>query len=93
MALCQDNGVQVRALDGGEIETASPQGFLMARMMTSMAEMEQDAVDAHQETVLGIQSAGRHLKRRMIFGYTKGEQYKLAPPPKTGIRPFTFLSC
>ena len=83
LALCQDNGVQVRALDGGEIETASPQGFLMARMMTSMAEMESKMLSLRIKRSFSVYRAqGRHLKRRMIFGYTKGDQYKLAPHPE-----------
>lgn len=40
MGLCEARGVTVRALDGGVIETATPQGFLMARLMTGLAEME-----------------------------------------------------
>ena len=83
LALCQDSGVQVRALDGGEIETASPQGFLMARMMTSMAEMESKMLSLRIKRQFAVYRAqGRHLKRRMIFGYTKGENHKLAPHPE-----------
>ena len=83
LALCQDNSVQVRALDGGEIETASPQGFLMARMMTSMAEMESKMLSMRLKKQFSVYRAqGRHLKRRMIYGYTKGENYKLAPHPE-----------
>jgi DNA invertase Pin-like site-specific DNA recombinase len=83
LALCQDSGVIVRALDGGEIETASPQGFLMARMMTSMAEMESKMLSLRIKKSLAVYRAqGRHLKRRMIFGYTKGDDYKLAPHPE-----------
>ena len=54
----------------------------MARMMTSMAEMESKMLSMRLKKQFSVYRAqGRHLKRRMLFGYTKGENYKLAPHP------------
>jgi putative DNA-invertase from lambdoid prophage Rac len=40
IAFAAKKGVTLTALDGGSIESETPQGFVMSRIMTTMAEME-----------------------------------------------------
>lgn len=82
LAECGAQGVTVRALVGGVVETMTPQGFLMARLQTSLAEMESRMLSLRirrQFTVYREQ--GRHLRRRKPFGYQGGDDHRLAPHP------------
>ena len=40
IVLAGKRGVRITTLDGGQIEAETPTGFLMARLSTSLAEME-----------------------------------------------------
>lgn len=83
IALCDLQKVGIRALDGGQIETATPQGFLMARMMTTMAEVESRMLSMRLRKQFEVYRAqGRHLRRRKPFGYQGGANYKLEPDPE-----------
>lgn len=80
---CEAKGVRVRALDGGAIETATPQGFLMARLQTGLAEMESRMLSMRIRRQFTVYRAeGRHLRRRKPFGYQNGPDHKLAPHPE-----------
>ena len=80
---CEAKGVRVRALDGGAIETATPQGFLMARLQTGLAEMESRMLSMRIRRQFTVYRAeGRHLRRRKPFGYQSGPDHKLAPHPE-----------
>jgi hypothetical protein len=82
IALCDLLGVSIRALDGGEIEAATPQGFMMARMMTTMAEVESRMLSQRLRKQFEVYRAqGRHLRRRKPFGYVGGADHKLEPDP------------
>ena len=82
LAQCEANNVTVRSLDGGQIETATPQGFLMARLQTSLAEMESRMLSLRIRRHFTVYRAeGRHLRRRKPFGYMNGPDHKLAPHP------------
>ncbi len=82
LALCDLQQVRVRALDGGTIETASPQGFLLARVMTTMAEVESRMLSQRIKRNFEVYRAqGRHLRRRIPFGYDRGDGVKLIPHP------------
>jgi DNA invertase Pin-like site-specific DNA recombinase len=82
LALCSLKGVTVRALDGGEIETATPQGFFMARTMTTLAEMESRMLSMRLKKQFTVyRQQGRHLRRRKPFGYMGGPEHKLVPNP------------
>ena len=84
IALCDLKGVSIRALDGGQIEAATPQGFLMARMMTTMAEVESRMLSQRLRKQFEVYRAqGRHLRRRKPFGYVGGADHKLEPDPET----------
>lgn len=83
IALCDLQKVSIRALDGGQIETATPQGFLMARMMTTMAEVESRMLSLRLRKQFEVYRAqGRHLRRRKPFGYQGGANHKLEPDPE-----------
>lgn len=82
LALCDLQQVKVRALDGGTIETASPQGFLLARVMTTMAEVESRMLSQRIRRNFDVYRAqGRHLRRRIPFGFDRGDGVKLQPHP------------
>lgn len=82
LAQCEANRVTVRALDGGDIETATPQGFLMARLQTSLAEMESRMLSLRLRRQFAVYRAeGRHLRKRKPFGYQGGPDHKLHPHP------------
>jgi len=82
LAECGAHGVTVRALVGGVIETTTPQGFLMARLQTSLAEMESRMLSLRIRRQFTIYRAeGRHLRRRKPFGYCNGPNHRLAPDP------------
>jgi site-specific DNA recombinase len=83
LAQCEANRVTVRALDGGAIETASPQGFLMARLQTGLAEMESRMLSMRIRRQFTVYRAeGRHLRRRKPFGYQAGPDHRLQPHPE-----------
>jgi site-specific DNA recombinase len=82
LAQCEAAGVVVRALDGGAIETATPQGFLMARLQTGLAEMESRMLSMRIRRQFTVYRAeGRHLRRRKPFGYQGGKDHRLEPHP------------
>jgi DNA invertase Pin-like site-specific DNA recombinase len=82
LAQCEAHAVVVRALDGGSIETATPQGFLMARLQTGLAEMESRMLSLRLRRQFTVYRAeGRHLRRRKPFGYQAGPDHRLQPEP------------
>ena len=83
LALCGIQGVTVTALDGGTIESASPQGFMQARILTTMAEVESRMLSLRLRRQFDqYRAAGRHLRRRKPFGYQGGTDHKLEPHPE-----------
>ena len=82
IAMCSMHGVKIRALDGGDVEMATPQGFFMARTMSTLAEMESRMLSMRIKKQFSVYRAqGRHLRRRIPFGYTGGENHQLIPHP------------
>lgn len=82
LALCSLRGVTVTALDGGTIDAASPTGFLQARLLTTMAEVESRMLSQRVRKQFEIyRSQGRHLRRRKPFGYQGGAEHRLEPHP------------
>jgi len=83
LALCAIHGVKVVALDGGTIEAATPQGFLQARLLTTMAEVESRMLSLRLRSQFDqYRAQGRHLRRRKPFGYRNGPGHKLEPHPE-----------
>ena len=82
LAQCEAHGVTIRALDGGVIESATPQGFLMARLQTGLAEMESRMLSMRiRRQFVVYRAEGRHLRRRKPFGYAGGRDHRLQPHP------------
>jgi DNA invertase Pin-like site-specific DNA recombinase len=82
LGLCEASGTTIRALDGGIVETATPQGFLMARLLTSMAEMESRMLSLRlRRQFETYRTQGRHLRGRKPFGYQGGADHRLEPHP------------
>ena len=80
IALCGLQGVAITAIDGGTIEAATPQGFLQARLLTTMAEVESRMLSQRLRKQFEVYRAqGRHLRRRKPFGYQGGPDHKLEP--------------
>ena len=83
IAMCSMHGVKIRALDGGDVEMATPQGFFMARTMSTLAEMESRMLSMRIKKQFQVYRAqGRHLRRRIPFGYAGGDNFKLIPHPE-----------
>lgn len=83
IALCDLKEVMITALDGGRIESATPQGFLQARLLTTMAEVESRMLSQRLRRQFTVYRAqGRHLRRRKPFGYRAGADHKLEPDPE-----------
>jgi len=82
IALCALQGVTITALDGGTIEAASPAGFLQARLLTTMAEVESRMLSQRiRRQFEAYRVQGRHLRRRKPFGYRGGADHRLEPDP------------
>lgn len=80
---CAKAGVTVRALDGGQIDSESPQGFLMSRLLTTMAEVESKMLSLRiRRQFEAYRRQGRHLRRRVAFGYRAGPDHRLEPHPE-----------
>lgn len=83
IALCALQSVTITALDGGTIEAASPAGFLQARLLTTMAEVESRMLSQRIRRQFDTYRAqGRHLRRRKPFGYQGGADHRLEPHPE-----------
>ena len=82
IALCDLRNTTIRALDGGVVESATPQGFLMARLVSTMAEVESRMLSQRiRKQFDAYKTQGRHLRRRDVFGYRKKDKFHLEPHP------------
>ena len=83
IAMCCDKGVKIRALDGGTIESATPEGFMTSRLMTTMSEFERRMLSQRLKKQFDVyRGQGRHLRGRKPFGYMGGKEHRLVPHPK-----------
>jgi putative DNA-invertase from lambdoid prophage Rac len=82
IATCAVAGVLITALDGGTIEAATPTGFLQARLVTTMAEVESRMLSQRvKKQFEQYRLQGRHLRRRKPFGYRGNAEHHLEPDP------------
>ena len=82
IATCAVAGVKITALDGGTIEAATPTGFLQARLVTTMAEVESRMLSQRvKKQFEQYRLQGRHLRRRKPFGYRGNAEHHLEPDP------------
>ena len=70
LAMAAEKGVIIRALDGGVIESATPGGFLISRVLTTVAEHERRMLSLRIKSQFNtMRKQGRSLRRRVPFGY------------------------
>ena len=93
IATCAVAGVVITALDGGTIEAFTPAGFLQARLVTTMAEVESRMLSQRvKKQFEQYRIAGRHLRRRKPFGYRGNAEHHLEPDPEQWPQALRILS-
>ena len=94
IAFAAKRGVRLTALDGGTIESETPQGFVMSRIMTTMAEMESRMLS--QRIKAGLREGRkrhRPLRGRAPWGYRiNAQRDALEPDPVEWHRAEDFLA-
>ena len=82
LAMAAEKGVTIRAIDGGVIESATPGGFLISRVLTTVAEHERRMLSLRIRSQFDtMRKQGRSLRRRVPFGYEQ-ENGQLKPHPQ-----------
>jgi len=83
IAVAAKHKVEIVCLDGGTVEAQSPQGFLMARMATSMAEVESRMLSMRVKAGYAEgRKRARPLRGRAAWGYCKNaDNSALTPDP------------
>lgn len=82
IGLCGHYDVPIETLDGGVISHATPQDFMMAKMVTMMAEFERRMLSSRVRNAFeGYRQEGRPLRQRMVFGYRPKDKFQLEPHP------------
>lgn len=94
IAFCAKHKVKLTALDGGTIESETPAGFVMSRILTTLAEMESRMLS--QRIRAGL-TAARHkhrpLRGRAPWGYrVNADKSALEPDPVEWPRATAFLA-
>lgn len=83
LAYSAKHGCVVRALDGGVVESQTPQGFFLSRLMTSLAEMESRMLSMRIKA--GLESRRRlraPIRATAPWGYRVSEdKLRLEPDP------------
>lgn len=70
IAFAAKRGVRLTALDGGEIESTTPAGFVMSRTLTTMAQMESMMLSMRINAALeASRRQGKPLRGRAPWGY------------------------
>ena len=94
IAFAAKRGVKLVAIDGGTIESETPQGFVMSRIMTTMAEMESRMLS--QRIKAGLREGRKRrlpLRGRAPWGYRLNAQRSaLEPDPVEWPRTEAFLA-
>ena len=93
IVLAGKRGVKITTLDGGEIEAQTPTGFLMARLSTSLAEMESKMLSMRIRRGLEARRA-KHMPARgkAPWGYRiSADKTKIEPDPEEWERARAFL--
>jgi DNA invertase Pin-like site-specific DNA recombinase len=93
IAFAAKRGVKLTALDGGAIESETPAGFVMSRIMTTMAEMESRMLSLRINAGLNERrKQGRPLRGRAPWGYRiKADKTALEPDPREWPRAQQFI--
>lgn len=94
IAVAAKHGVKIQCIDGGTVESQSPQGFLLARIATSMAEVESRMLSLRVKSALAEGRKRRRPQRNFAcFGYAKApDGSALIPHPTNFARAQLFLA-
>jgi site-specific DNA recombinase len=94
IAFCAKHGVQLTALDGGVIEVETPGGFVMSRILTTLAEMESRMLSQRIKAGLAQgRKVSRPLRGRAPWGYAiSSDKQRFEPHPTEWGRAAAFLA-
>jgi site-specific DNA recombinase len=94
IALAARKGVALEMLDGGTVEASSPTGFLMARLSTSLAEVESRMLSMRVRRGLAEgRKQLRPLRGKVAWGYRlSADKSRLEPDPVEFERAHQFLA-
>lgn len=94
IAFCAKHGVKLTALDGGTIESETPAGFVMSRILTTLAEMESRMLSQRIRAGLTAgRTKHRPLRGRAPWGYRlTADKSALEPDPQEWPRATAFLA-
>ena len=85
IVLCGKRGVTITTLDGGTVEAETPTGFLMARLSTSLAEMESKMISLRIRR--GLEQRRKNhapCRGKVSWGYRLSEdKVRIEPNPET----------
>ncbi|MFZ9959023.1 MAG: recombinase family protein [Candidatus Limnocylindrus sp.] len=94
IAICARRQVVITALDGGTVDSSTPQGFLLSRIATSMAEVESRMLSMRIKAGYAEgRKRGRPLRGRAPWGYLKNaDNSALIPDPQEWSRAQEFIT-
>jgi DNA invertase Pin-like site-specific DNA recombinase len=94
IAVAAKRGVRIHCLDGGTIDSETPQGFLLSRMATSMAEMESRMLSMRVRAGYSEgRKRARPLRGKVAWGYrVNADRSALEPDPQEFPRAARFLA-
>lgn len=83
IAFCAKHNVTITALQGGEIESITPEGFFMSRILTTMAEVESRMLSLRvRKGLTAAREQHRPVRGRAPWGYrVKSDKSSLEPHP------------
>jgi putative DNA-invertase from lambdoid prophage Rac len=94
IAVAAKRGVRIHCLDGGTVDSETPQGFLLSRMATSMAEMESRMLSMRVRAGYSEgRKRARPLRGKVAWGYRlNADRSALEPDPEEFPRAARFLA-
>jgi len=82
IAIAGKRQCKIIALDGGEVESLTPQGFLMSRLVTTMAAVESKMISLRVKSAMKVKRDAARPMRRPPWGYkTSEDKSKFIPDP------------
>lgn len=81
--LCAKHKVALRTLSGAEVESTTPEGFVMSRISTTMAEVESRILSLRiRRGLASARKSGRPLRGNVAWGYrNNADRSALEPDP------------
>jgi len=82
IAIAGKKKCKITALDGGEVESLTPQGFFMSRLVTTMAAVESKMISLRVKSAMKVKRDAARPMRKPPWGYKVSEdRSKLIPDP------------